>query len=114
MTATPSVKAQLTPREMHTLLPGPTRKRTCSPYYFRLTHSDPEPAVAGCVLLWEVQGGRAPYQIALERNENGSLRWHCTCADAVYRGETEGHVCKHVRALLNLGRRPAVPVSQAS
>jgi len=101
-------KAELAPSEVHTLLPGPTRKRTCSPYCFRLTHRNPVAAVAGCMLLWEVQGGREPYQVALERNENGRLRWHCTCADAVYRGEDERHVCKHVRALLDLGRRPAV------
>src|SRR4051812_30144934 len=90
-----------------TTLPGPTRKRTPSPYCFRLAYQNPEPAVPGCLLLWDVLGGRNTYQVALERETNGELRWHCTCADAVYRGETEPHhVCKHVRALLNVGRTP--------
>ncbi len=86
-------------------LPGPTRKRTPSPYCYRLTYRNPEPAVPGCTLLWDVLGGRMRYQVALERETDGTLRWHCTCADAVYRGETEpNHVCKHVRGLLHLGR----------
>lgn len=88
-----------------TRLPGPTRKRTPSPYLFKLTYCNPEPAVPGCLLLWDVLGGRMRYQVALERETNGELRWHCTCADAIYRGETEeNHVCKHVRAMLNVGR----------
>jgi hypothetical protein len=86
-------------------LPGPTRKRTPTPYCYRLTYRNPDPAVPGCSLLWDVLGGRLRYQIALERETDGQLRWHCTCADAIYRGETEpNHVCKHVRGLLNLGR----------
>ncbi len=45
------------------------------------------------------------YQIALERETDGNLHWHCTCADAIYRGETEpNHVCKHVRGLTHWGR----------
>jgi len=57
-------------------------------------------------MLWEVLGGRLDYQIALERAESGDLRWHCTCADAVYRGEYDSrHVCKHVRGLKELGRQ---------
>ncbi len=86
-------------------LPGPTRKRTPSPYCYRLTYRNPDPAVPGCTLLWDVIGGRLRYQIALERETDGRLHWHCTCADAIYRGDTEpNHVCKHVRGLLNLGR----------
>ena len=89
-----------------TTLPGPTRKRTPSPYCYRLTYRNPEPAVPGCTLLWDVLGGRLTYQVALERETTGDLRWHCTCADAVYRGETvENHRCKHVRGLIDLGRR---------
>src|ERR1700722_18029531 len=95
-------------------LPGPTRKRTPSPYCYRLTYRHPEPAVPGCALLWDVLGGRMRYQIALERDTDGSLHWHCTCADAIYRGETEpNHVCKHVRGLLQLGRPNAEAESPA-
>ena len=32
------------------------------------------------------------------------MRWHCSCADAVYRGESRAHQCKHVRGLQALGR----------
>jgi hypothetical protein len=88
-------------------LPGPTRKRTPSDYRYRLTYRNPAPDAPGCALLWEVVGGRLEYQVALEREPSGALRWHCTCADAVYRGEDAPHVCKHVRGLLELGRRPA-------
>jgi hypothetical protein len=55
-------------------------------------------------MTWEVSGGRMPYQIALERDETGTLRIHCTCADAVFRAEDEGRFCKHVRGLLQVGR----------
>jgi hypothetical protein len=92
---------------VYTLLPGPTRKRVPRAYRYRLTYRNPAPAVAGCALLWEVEGGRLSYQIALEREETGRLRWHCTCADAVYRGEDERHVCKHVRGLQGYGRTTA-------
>ena len=51
-------------------------------------------------MTWEVFGGRASYQVALEREWDGGLRWHCTCADAVYRDR----VCKHIRGLIALGR----------
>jgi hypothetical protein len=86
-------------------LPGPTRKRVPSPYCYRLAYRNPEPDGRGCALLWEVFGGREVYQIVLEREPAGGLRWHCTCADAVYRGEDEPHVCKHVRGLQALGRK---------
>jgi hypothetical protein len=86
-------------------LPGPTRKRSASPYCYRLTYRSPDPRAVGCSLLWEVHGGRLTYQIALEREESGRLTWHCTCADAVYRGElVENHCCKHVRGLRTQGR----------
>ena len=88
-------------------LPGPTRKRTVTAYYYRLTYRSPEPKAPGCALLWEVEGGRLTYQIALEREAGGRLRWHCTCADAIYRGENEPHTCKHIRGLQALGRQPA-------
>src|SRR5947209_4582583 len=90
-------------------LPGPTRKRAPQSYCFLLTYRNPEPEAAGCVLLWEVQGGREDYQVALERQDDGVLRWHCTCADHSYRSETEGKVCKHVRGLLALGRPATQP-----
>jgi hypothetical protein len=92
------------PYILFSLLPGPTRKRKESPYCYRLTYRNPQPGEAGCVMLWEVLGGRQEYQIALERGETGELHWHCTCADAVYRGEYDTrHVCKHVRGLKELG-----------
>jgi hypothetical protein len=87
-------------------LPGPTRKRAPSAYCYRLTYRNPNPTEPGCVLLWDVDGGRQSYQIALERESAGTLRWHCTCADAVYRGEDAPHLCKHVRGLQALGRQP--------
>jgi hypothetical protein len=88
-------------------LPGPTRKRTPSPYCYRLTYQNPNSGEVGCVLLWDVLGGRDIYQIVLERQASGGLVWHCTCADAVYRGEKQPHVCKHVRGLQAQGRQPA-------
>src|SRR3712207_2369996 len=101
----------LAPAVLFTLLPGPTRKRTRSPYCYRLSYRSPEPEVPGCALLWEVFGGRLPYQVALERQASGGLRWHCTCADAVYRGESSDHLCKHVRGLQSLGRGPLEEVA---
>ena len=83
------------------LLPGPDRKRQPNIYTYRITYRNPVAAQAGCVMTWEVAGGRLAYQIALERTSAGKLRWHCTCADAVYRGEDNSrHVCKHVQGLI--------------
>jgi hypothetical protein len=87
-----------------TVLPGPDRKRTASPYSYRLTYRNPDPAGDGCVMTWEVRGGRSAYQIALERHGADELRVYCSCADAIYRGEAEGHVCKHVTGFLRIGR----------
>jgi hypothetical protein len=101
----------LAPTVVFTSLPGPTRKRTVSPYCYRLCYQGDGDA-AGCVLLWDVMGGRDIYQVTLERQENGNLRWHCTCADAVYRGESGQHVCKHVRGVQALGRKQTEPVEQ--
>jgi hypothetical protein len=107
----------LTPETLITVLPGPTRKRRPSPYRYRLTYRNTDPATLGCVLAWEVLGGRQPYQIALEREDDGRCRWHCTCADAIYRGSDGPHLCKHVHALLRLGRlvvlAPALECSAA-
>jgi hypothetical protein len=90
-------------------LPGPDRKRSETPYCYRLIHRDLETAGPLCVFLWEVSGGRQEYQIALERDEAGNLRLHCTCADAVYRSEPEGKFCKHIRGLLTFGQAEAQP-----
>ena len=87
-----------------TVLPGPSRKREPSAYLYHLTWRNQKQSEPGCLMTWNVDGGRLIYQIALERQESGGLRWHCTCADAVYRGEQEGHVCKHVRGLQSVGR----------
>jgi hypothetical protein len=86
------------------VLPGPDRKRTHRPYCYQVTYRNPEPGSIGCALLWEVTGGRMEYQIALERDESGKCRLHCTCADAVFRAEDEGRFCKHVEGLLELQR----------
>ncbi|HEY8505392.1 MAG TPA: hypothetical protein VIL46_12485 [Gemmataceae bacterium] len=95
-----------------TLLPGPSRKRTYSLYRYRITYRNPHPAEPGCVMTWAVEGGREAYQIALERDEAGRLRWHCTCADAVYRSEQiPGHLCKHVRGLIDCSP-PAPPAAR--
>src|SRR4051812_8039874 len=94
-----------------TLLPGPGRKRAPALYRYRVTYRNPEPDAVGCVQLWAVAGGRLEYQIALERDERGSLRLHCTCADAIFRAEDEGRLCKHVRGLLQFGR-PEFPCPQ--
>ena len=91
-------------RMLYAFLPGPDRKRTESSYTYRLTYCNPQHARPRCILIWDVSGGRMPYQIALERDEAGTLSIHCTCADAVFRAEDEGRFCKHVRGLLQGGR----------
>ena len=80
------------------VLPGPDRKRTPSEYRFRITYRNPAPDEDGCVMVWEVSRGRLPYQVAVERT-GGALRWHCSCADAIYREDLPQHRCKHVRGL---------------
>lgn len=81
-------------------VPGPDRKRLPKEYRFNVSYRSREGAESGCFMTWEVIGGRMPYQIALEQTESGDRRWHCSCADAVYRGEDNPqHQCKHVQAL---------------
>jgi hypothetical protein len=99
-----SAEMQHSPAIHQTVLPGPDRKRSRSAYAYRLSYRNSAQTAAGCVMLWEVSGGRVPYQIALERDETGNLRLHCTCADAVFRAEEEGRFCKHIRGLIELGR----------
>ena len=91
-----------------TRLPGPGRKRSESLYHYRLTYRNPLDDAVGCVMIWEVSGGRLPYQVALERDEAGNLHVHCTCADAIFRAEAEGRFCKHVHGLLQIGQPNAV------
>ena len=80
-------------------LPGPTRKRLPAEYRFLITHRGPVQQDSGCVMTWQVKGGRMDYQISLEKTAS-AWRWHCTCADAVYRGDgNPQHQCKHVQAL---------------
>ena len=86
-----------------TILPGPDRKRHASLYSYRMTYHNSENEGPSCVTSWAVSGGREIYKIDLERDQQGRFRWHCTCADAVYRGETEGKICKHVRGLWLFG-----------
>jgi hypothetical protein len=83
------------------LLPGADRKRTISLYQYRVTYRSSQGHEPGCLMMWDVSGGRQQYQIAAERLPDGGLKWHCTCADAVYRGEHDPHhQCKHVHGLL--------------
>jgi hypothetical protein len=83
------------------ILPGADRKRTPGLYCYRVTYRGTGSHEPGCVMTWEVSGGRTAYQIALERVTPGRLKWHCTCADSIYRGEQiENHLCKHVTGLL--------------
>jgi hypothetical protein len=85
------------------VLPGPDRKRQPVPYHYRITFRAPDPLEPGCVATWEVYGGREEYQLSLERTREGGLLWHCSCPNAVYRGEgNKPHDCKHVRALTDL------------
>ena len=85
---------------MTVTLPGADRKRTPANYAYRVTYRSPDPATPGCVMTWHVRGGRQTYQVALERTEGGTLRWHCSCADAVYRGDGDPrHACKHISGL---------------
>jgi hypothetical protein len=86
-----------------TLLPGPDRKRQLKSYLYRLIYRNPLPGSVGCVSTWEVEGGRLVYQVSLERQDDGGLRWHCSCADAIYRGEEENRPCKHVIGLRKAG-----------
>jgi hypothetical protein len=95
------------------LLPGPDRKRTLSPYHFRVTYRNPEPSEVGCVVTWEVLGGREEYQISLERTEGHDLIWHCTCPDAVYHTDyRNAHRCKHVQGLVNVFETIGTAVSR--
>jgi hypothetical protein len=84
------------------LLPGSDRQRRPRTYHYRLIFRNALAKATGCVMLWEVSGGRLPYQVAWERTEAGASRLHCTCADFVYRGEDTRHTCKHVRGLLTM------------
>ena len=85
------------------VLPGSDRKRQPVPYHYRITFRAPDPLEPGCVATWEIYGGREEYQLSLERTREGELLWHCSCPDAVYRGEENKlHYCKHVRALTDL------------
>jgi hypothetical protein len=93
-----------------TLLPGSDRKKTQSRYVFRLRYCNTVPWALGCVMTWEVKGGRLTYQIAVEREADGRLRCHCTCADSVFRAENQGRACKHVKAFLAwAGAGPEAP-----
>lgn len=90
-----------------TLLPGPDRKRSATRYLYHLTYRNPDPRACGCVMTWEVGGGRLQYQLAIERNAKGRLHCHCTCADAIFRAEVRGHRCKHILGFLEASREPA-------
>lgn len=106
LTTTEQIETHEEPVILYARIPGPDRKRTPARYSYRLTYRDLESRGPCCIFVWEVSGGRLPYQIALERDEAGALRMHCTCADAVYRGDNEARFCKHVRGLLYFGQAP--------
>lgn len=95
------------------ILPGPDRRRSLALYQYRITYRNPEPAEPGCLMTWEVAGGRLPYQIAAERTPAGDVKFHCSCADAVYRGEDHpDHRCKHVSGLLETIPPVSTPVNR--
>lgn len=95
------------------MLPGPSRKRSETLYQYRLVYRTLQHDTQGCLLLWHVDGGRQSYQVALERDHQGGLLWHCTCADHVYRCETIAHhACKHIRGLRDFV--PAMPLARAA
>ena len=97
------------------ILPGPDRQRSHSLYQYRITYRNADPVEPGCVMTWDVTGGRYPYQIAVERTGGGDVRWHCSCADAVYRGEDDpNHRCKHVQGLIDAIPVIGAPVRQVS
>ena len=86
--------------ELTLRIPGPDRKRQPTAYTYRVAYRSPDSRQSGCVAVWDVAGGRLPYQVALERTDAGGLKWHCSCADAVYRGEKyDRYACKHVSGL---------------
>ena len=90
-------------------LPGKDRKRQPALYEYRVTYRSPDQQV-GCLMTWEVTGGRDSYQIALEKTDSGDHTWHCTCADAIFRGDNDPtHRCKHVRGLAD--GVPTIPPS---
>ena len=92
-------------------LPGPDRKRTEAMYSYRLVYRQPQADAEGCLMLWRVSGGREDYQVALERDDRFVLRWHCTCAEHIYRGEKiANHFCKHIRGLQSF--TPALATNQ--
>jgi hypothetical protein len=95
--------------ELQISLPGPERRRLAHSYTFRLTYVNPDDR-PGCQRIWEVTGGRQPYQITLERDAHGNLHLRCSCADAIFRKDNEGRFCKHVFGLLELGKRPGQSV----
>jgi hypothetical protein len=91
-------------------MPGPSRKRELSEYRFRVTYRGTELHSPGCLMTWEVTGGRASYQLALERTEKGDTRWHCTCADFEFRGDDQPrYACKHVSGLVDVLDTVRVP-----
>lgn len=93
-------------------IPGPTRKREDTEYRFRVTYRGTTIQDPGCLMTWEVTGGRADYQLALERTESGDTRWHCTCADFEYRGDDHPRYrCKHVSGLVELLDDVRIPVA---
>ncbi len=96
-----------------TLLPGVTRKRLPHVYQFRKTYTRTPACDTSCLATWDVLGGREVYQIASEQTSNGDVLWHCTCADATFRGKTRYYRCKHVSGLLALANELALPTPQA-
>ncbi|MBA4189536.1 MAG: hypothetical protein C0467_16235 [Planctomycetaceae bacterium] len=111
MVATPSSSFTL----ITMMLPGPDRKRIPSPYHFRVTYRNPNPGETGCIVTWEVRGGREQYQISLERTDDDALVWHCTCPDAVYHADYR-HACgcKHVQGIKQVFESIGNPVGRLS
>ena len=75
------------------------REAHAEPLWFRLTYRSRDPKADRLYAALGRIRRRSEYQIAVEREEGGCVRWHCTCADWVYRNEDfPDYQCKHIRA----------------
>lgn len=92
------------------ILPGPNRQRRPTRYAYCVRYRNPDPRQPGCLITWDVLGGRDDYQIAAEWTLDNRIAWHCTCPDAIFRGSRHpARFCKHIHGLftvLNIGSEP--------
>jgi hypothetical protein len=98
-----------------TTLPGSSRDKAHCLYEYRLVYRQTDAEADGCLMLWQVVGGREPYQVALERDEWRQLVWHCTCPDTIYRrDQNPRHLCKHILGLLEFVPPVERPLARAA